>query len=563
MQNQTTIKIAIVSVTLLIVGWLLWPSGEDGSSTDQPGKVGLAKGAEQNLVSAIQPIADADALIGSDKLPEATIVALSHTPGDEDVADFERATLAIQNGDESTANQLLEKLIDRQPGLLEPYINLASSQAASGNLEQARQTLMRGLQANENYGALFNNLQKVHAALAADAYQLALAEEKAIEPKSNKRLLLPIVTALNPSVTLRDEAALESADKTEEALNSAEKTIASLQSTYKAQQESLSTAEKTIANLQSKYKTQQDSLNMAEETIANLQSKYKTQQESLEYRQQQLVTAHQELEESQTNLLSLQEKLALTEATAALNDEAVNTASDQIVGLETRLTDAQQQISKMLISHESKVALLEQELQEQKATLVQQQRLAKEQQEQQAKIIEEMANATQLSATQPAVAVVAAQQQEAALAAIEPASESELSGQSVTESESEISGESVVDESLDELAIERVKSWAKAWSEQNVESYIDHYRDGYKPVGGSISHSDWRAQRQVRLTNKKFIEVTLTDIRTQKKGDELLVNFVQRYRSNTMDDTIQKKLSLKADQGDWSQAKIVSEQVIR
>ena len=90
---------------------------------------------------------------------------------------FRTANDAIRQGDSQSAMRVLVRLITQYPELPEPYANLASLQAADGQLSEARATLLQGLQANKGYAALFSNLQKVQGALAANAYRSALADQ--------------------------------------------------------------------------------------------------------------------------------------------------------------------------------------------------------------------------------------------------------------------------------------------------------------------------------------------------------------------------------------------------
>lgn len=112
-----------------------------------------------------------------------------------------------------------------------------------------------------------------------------------------------------------------------------------------------------------------------------------------------------------------------------------------------------------------------------------------------------------------------------------------------------------------QVAIELVRAWAQAWSQQDVTSYVAFYLDGYSP-SSRLSHQQWRAQRQVRLTNKRFIQVKVSDFDVRKTGNGFSVVFSQHYRSDTLDDTIKKRLSFVVDSADWSAAKIVKEDII-
>jgi len=108
-----------------------------------------------------------------------------------------------------------------------------------------------------------------------------------------------------------------------------------------------------------------------------------------------------------------------------------------------------------------------------------------------------------------------------------------------------------------------VRTWARAWSTQQVDLYLEHYVGDYAPPGSSLSHAQWVAQRKLRLANKSFIEVSVSDFDVQLVDGQYRVIFSQHYRSNTMDDTIRKQLKFSADDENWSQSKIVSEQVLR
>lgn len=477
MQNKNLIKWAGLAIVLVTIIWWLWPPESD----DLNAQLDIASGG-QSLVSAIQPINNADALTGSEKLPEKLTQALVYTPDARDQNDFASANEAIQSGSYEAAITLLKGIIERQPGLLEPYINLASAQAAAGNLDDARKTLMQGLSANENYGALFSNLQHVHAALAADAYQLALAENAGAQLSAPKKSLrLPLVTALNASVSSNDDVALQK----------------------------------------------------ARSQIKNLEAALADKQKEFDAEQVLLAQARTELASNQTSLTSTQEQLKVAESAASLSSEASSTASSKITALETRLTAAQQEIAQMSSDHQAEIASLKQQLQQQQVALSEQQLLAQQAQERQAQ---------ELAAQQVAAAGV---QTEAA----RPAPPKPLA----TDTARDVSTNGIA----------HVQSWAKAWSAQNVSDYIAHYLDDYSPSGSGLSNADWRAQRQVRLTNKDFIEVTLTDFETERKGDQLQVRFVQRYRSNTMDDTIRKQISLVAPDGDWNSPRIIAEQVVR
>ena len=112
-----------------------------------------------------------------------------------------------------------------------------------------------------------------------------------------------------------------------------------------------------------------------------------------------------------------------------------------------------------------------------------------------------------------------------------------------------------------DIAIQLVRRWAQAWSDQDVESYVNRYISGYTP-NPNLTHRQWLAQRQVRLTNKRFIKVGVRDFSVVENADGFSVSFTQHYQSNTMNDTIRKRLSFKGQAGNWQNAKIVGERVL-
>ena len=111
------------------------------------------------------------------------------------------------------------------------------------------------------------------------------------------------------------------------------------------------------------------------------------------------------------------------------------------------------------------------------------------------------------------------------------------------------------------IAIGLVKRWALDWSSQNVEAYVSNYADNYSS-SRSLSRAKWLEQRQHRLTNKTFINVQVSDFVVKDLGQQFSVTFRQYYQSNTVDDTVTKRLIFNKTDDDWSTAKIVNERLV-
>ena len=99
---------------------------------------------------------------------------------------FMKAVIYADTRRAMEAVALLQKLNDDYPELAEPYNNLASLYAASGDYGRARIALEQALRVNPGYATAQENLGDVYAALAAQAYARAQrldATNTAVAPK--------------------------------------------------------------------------------------------------------------------------------------------------------------------------------------------------------------------------------------------------------------------------------------------------------------------------------------------------------------------------------------------
>ncbi len=116
-------------------------------------------------------------------------------------------------------------------------------------------------------------------------------------------------------------------------------------------------------------------------------------------------------------------------------------------------------------------------------------------------------------------------------------------------------------QALEQNAIALVQSWARAWSAQDVGAYVTHYADDYSS-SRSLSRQQWLSQRQIRLTNKEFINVNVSAFRVKDLGSEFTVTFSQYYQSNTVDDTVTKRLTFEKNKSDLRNSKIIQERLV-
>lgn len=327
------------------------------------------------------------------------------------------AAVALVDSNPQQAEQAFKKLIQQNPSVIEAYINLSAILAEQNKIEESTEVLLKGLQADSTTATAFNNLQQLHGAMAAQAYQQALVE-------TSKQ------SRVKPKMTISKVAHLSN---------------------------------------------QSPELEKAKNDIKNFK--------------QQIALKDKQISQFQLGVTQQQD-----------NDQAQLT----IAKLEKQLADLKQQFEVNQGDYQNQIAALNKKLQQ--------------------------AAETQVVAINP--------------------------------SQSQTSGSQPTNSNANNEVVAKVKSWAAAWSNQNVAAYIAHYKTGYRPSSG-VSNREWRKQRQIRLSNKKFIRVKVSNFSVKPQADKVVVNFTQHYRSNTMDDSIRKQLVFSAANGDWKNAKIVAEQVLR
>lgn len=117
--------------------------------------------------------------------------------------------------------------------------------------------------------------------------------------------------------------------------------------------------------------------------------------------------------------------------------------------------------------------------------------------------------------------------------------------------------EPVVDQSP--AILTALDNWAAAWSSQDISAYLSHYSDSYVPPGG-LSLSQWKAQREKRLTKPKFIKVKISSAKVTTRGDKQAeVSFTQNYQSDTYSDRVGKNILFTMEDDRWLIAKERSE----
>ncbi|MFT4635175.1 MAG: hypothetical protein ACI854_000553 [Arenicella sp.] len=527
MINRLSIKI-ILSVLALVLLWLLWP----GASEDQNRSEAVKQGSSA-LVSAIQPIAKANANSGvsSDALGVASgrlnivesgrkIESLSNQDLASLTRRFDNANVATVNGNTHAGIKQLRALIADYPSVIEPYLNLASIYAEQQQLEKARATLLQGFASNPKAGMLFDHLKKIHGALAANAYRQALDTTTA--DSAQTRLVLERASNI---VSQRDQS----------------NQIAALQKQLQNSQNQIS---ESVSKMQAEKVTGLESrLSQVEAASSKDRSAFELELSDLK---QQQVLQSQALSRSQDEQREASARVVRAERDALNN---ITQITEELDSQKARLLAAQslasqqadaltksQQRAKVLASQQARVVAKSQQQAKAMAALKAENRQLTIDKSALAKTATELAKSPALTST----TVVATTGVATAIAKPSP---------------------EAAQKTLEKKAIGLVLSWARAWSAQDVAAYVGHYDDNYSS-SRSLSRAQWLEQRRVRLTNKEFINVNVSSFRVKDLGSQFSITFSQYYQSNTVDDTVTKRLLFDKKSNNWSQSKIVNEQLV-
>ena len=87
--------------------------------------------------------------------------------------------------------------------------------------------------------------------------------------------------------------------------------------------------------------------------------------------------------------------------------------------------------------------------------------------------------------------------------------------------------------------------WADAWSRRDVAGYLAAYSGDYSGQAGE--RSAWERERRSRIEARRHIRVDLSDIAIEGGDDMVRVTFLQSYRSDALQETTRKTLTLMRD----------------
>ena len=97
-----------------------------------------------------------------------------------------------------------------------------------------------------------------------------------------------------------------------------------------------------------------------------------------------------------------------------------------------------------------------------------------------------------------------------------------------------------------------LRAWANAWSKKDMDAYIAAYTTDFN---GGKTRTIWERERRARIQSKRNIEVKLSAIKVEMRGDKALASFSQDYKADNFSETSSKRVDLVRSGNNWLIAK--------
>lgn len=95
-----------------------------------------------------------------------------------------------------------------------------------------------------------------------------------------------------------------------------------------------------------------------------------------------------------------------------------------------------------------------------------------------------------------------------------------------------------------------VQSWASAWSRRDMNGYFAAYSSDFN--GNAGSRKAWEQDRRDRISTRKDIKVSISDLKVAVNGDKATARFRQAYSSDKLSTNSRKTLELsRTSSGKW------------
>lgn len=97
---------------------------------------------------------------------------------------------------------------------------------------------------------------------------------------------------------------------------------------------------------------------------------------------------------------------------------------------------------------------------------------------------------------------------------------------------------------------EAIKAWASAWSTKDLDTYFRSYSRDFRP-DESMDLPTWKAQRRLRITSKKTIQIEISDLKIAVDAPQARATFTQTYEAGAVRATSRKTLDLIQEGDRW------------
>ncbi|MGH6648990.1 TolC family outer membrane protein [Aquabacterium sp.] len=96
---------------------------------------------------------------------------------------------------------------------------------------------------------------------------------------------------------------------------------------------------------------------------------------------------------------------------------------------------------------------------------------------------------------------------------------------------------------------ERLRGWASAWAAKDIARYMTFYAKDFAPARSTSAK--WINERRRLLAKPGPIEVQLSQVKAESRGDTVVTSFTQNYNSQNFKDSSFKALTWKLIDGQW------------
>lgn len=95
-----------------------------------------------------------------------------------------------------------------------------------------------------------------------------------------------------------------------------------------------------------------------------------------------------------------------------------------------------------------------------------------------------------------------------------------------------------------------VRKWAASWSAKQVDSYLASYAGSFKPPKNE-SREGWEQSRRQRINKPGSIQVNISNLQVQIKGQTAIASFKQQYHASNLSQRTSKTLHMVRMDGRW------------